>query len=173
MSNKSLGILAPFNFDPWSIYAEETVQKRQWWTRWQRSRWVWSISLPMDTSGIHLQPQTCVQNTSWEQLEGFILTCGGLHLVLHSWNWPFLFFSEKCLESRSNTILISPYILVHAFSTLFCLPGIAFQVVGMESQFWKCQNLYTVYVVWNLVVLPFPIYELVCLCLSHVYNLCK
>ena len=24
-------------------------------TRWQRSRWTWSASLSMDTSGIHLQ----------------------------------------------------------------------------------------------------------------------
>ena len=35
-------------------------------TRWQRSRWTWSTSLSMDTSGIHLQTQKCIQNTSWE-----------------------------------------------------------------------------------------------------------
>ena len=34
-------------------------------TRWQRSRWTWSTSLSMDTSGIHLQTQKCLQNTSW------------------------------------------------------------------------------------------------------------
>ena len=33
-------------------------------TRWQRSRWMWSTSLSMDTSGIHLQTQKCMQNTS-------------------------------------------------------------------------------------------------------------
>ena len=40
----------------------------RWWqrTRWQRSRWTWSTSLSMDTSGIHLQTQKCMQNTSWE-----------------------------------------------------------------------------------------------------------
>ena len=36
-------------------------------TRWQRSRWMWSTSLSMDTSGIHLHSQKCMQNTSWEQ----------------------------------------------------------------------------------------------------------
>ena len=35
-------------------------------TRWWRSRWMWSASLSMDTSGIHLQTQKCMQNTSWE-----------------------------------------------------------------------------------------------------------
>ena len=35
--------------------------------RWQRSRWSWSTSLSTDTSGIHLQTQKCIQNTSWEQ----------------------------------------------------------------------------------------------------------
>ena len=35
--------------------------------RWQRNRWTWNTSLPMDTSGIHLQTQKCLQNTSWEQ----------------------------------------------------------------------------------------------------------
>ena len=35
-------------------------------TRWQRSRWMWSISLSMDTSGIYPQTQKCMQNTSWE-----------------------------------------------------------------------------------------------------------
>ena len=34
--------------------------------RWRRSRWTWSISLSTDTSGIHLQTQKCMQNTSWE-----------------------------------------------------------------------------------------------------------
>ena len=36
-------------------------------TTWQRSRWTWSTSLSSDTSGIHLQTQKCMQNTSWEQ----------------------------------------------------------------------------------------------------------
>ena len=36
-------------------------------TRWQRSRWTWSTSLSSDTSGIHLQTQKCMQNTSWER----------------------------------------------------------------------------------------------------------
>ena len=35
-------------------------------TRWRRSRWMWSTSLSMDTSGIHLQTQKHMQNTSWE-----------------------------------------------------------------------------------------------------------
>ena len=36
-------------------------------TRWQRSRWTWSTSLSMDSPGIHLQTQKCMQKTSWEQ----------------------------------------------------------------------------------------------------------
>ena len=28
---------------------------------------MWSTSLSRDTSGIHLQTQKCMQNTSWEQ----------------------------------------------------------------------------------------------------------
>jgi len=36
-------------------------------TRWQRSRWTWSTSLSTDTSGIHLQTQKCMHNTSWER----------------------------------------------------------------------------------------------------------
>ena len=34
--------------------------------RWQRSRWPWSTSLSTDISGIHLQAQKCMQNTSRE-----------------------------------------------------------------------------------------------------------
>ena len=33
-------------------------------TSWQRSRWTWSTSLSTDTSGIHLQTQKCMWNTS-------------------------------------------------------------------------------------------------------------
>ena len=39
-------------------------------TRWWRSRWTRSTSLSMDTSGIHLQTRTCMQNTSWERTGG-------------------------------------------------------------------------------------------------------
>ena len=35
-------------------------------TRWWRSWWTWSTSFSTDTSGIHLQTQKCLQNTSWE-----------------------------------------------------------------------------------------------------------
>ena len=35
-------------------------------TRWQRSRWMWSMSFSTDTSGIHLQTQKCMKNASWE-----------------------------------------------------------------------------------------------------------
>ena len=35
-------------------------------TRWCRNRCMWSTSLSTDTSGIHLQKQKCMQNTSWE-----------------------------------------------------------------------------------------------------------
>ena len=35
--------------------------------RWQRSRWMWSASLSMNASGIHLQTLKILQNTSWEQ----------------------------------------------------------------------------------------------------------
>ena len=35
-------------------------------TRWWRSRWTWSTSLSTDTSGIHLQTQKWMQNTSWK-----------------------------------------------------------------------------------------------------------
>ena len=38
--------------------------------RWQRNRWTWNTYLSMDTSGIHLQTQKCLQNTSWEQTGG-------------------------------------------------------------------------------------------------------
>ena len=37
---------------------EEQDGKRSWWT--------WNTSLSTDTSGIHLQTQKCMQNTSWE-----------------------------------------------------------------------------------------------------------
>ena len=33
-------------------------------TRWRRSRWMWITSLSTDTSGIQLQTQKCMQNTS-------------------------------------------------------------------------------------------------------------
>ena len=33
-------------------------------TRWHRSKWTWSTSVSMDTSGIHLQTQKCMQNIS-------------------------------------------------------------------------------------------------------------
>ena len=39
-------------------------------TRCQRRRWMWSISLSTDISGLHLQTQKCMQNTSWEQTGG-------------------------------------------------------------------------------------------------------
>ena len=35
--------------------------------RWWRSRWMWSTSLSMDTSGTHLKTQNILWNTSWEQ----------------------------------------------------------------------------------------------------------
>ena len=35
-------------------------------TRWWGSRWMWSTPLSMDTSGVHLQTQKTLQNTSWE-----------------------------------------------------------------------------------------------------------
>ena len=35
-------------------------------TRWWKSKWTWSTSLSTDSSGIHLQTQKCLQNTSWE-----------------------------------------------------------------------------------------------------------
>ena len=37
------------------------LQKR---TRWHRSRWMWITSPSMDTLGIHLHSQKCLQNTS-------------------------------------------------------------------------------------------------------------
>ena len=36
-------------------------------TRQQRSMWMWSISLSIDTSEIHFQMQKCMQNTTWER----------------------------------------------------------------------------------------------------------
>jgi len=39
-------------------------------TRWWRSRWTWSPSLSIDTSGTHLQTQKCLQNISWEWTGG-------------------------------------------------------------------------------------------------------
>ena len=38
-------------------------------TRWRRSRWTWSTFISTDISGIHLQTQKYMQNTSWEQTE--------------------------------------------------------------------------------------------------------
>ena len=50
---------------PWvPLLTQHPVYPRR--TRWQRSRWTWSTSLSMDTSGIHFQTQKCMQNTSWE-----------------------------------------------------------------------------------------------------------
>ena len=41
--------------------------KNTWeWIRWLRSRCTWSTSLSTDTSGIHLQTQKFMHNTSWE-----------------------------------------------------------------------------------------------------------
>ena len=46
------------------------LKKSSWGrTRLQRSRWMWSTSLSTGTSGIHLQTQKCMQNTSWERQE--------------------------------------------------------------------------------------------------------
>ena len=42
-----------------------TVKKLRW-TRWQNSSCTWSTFLSKDTSGIHLQTQKCLQNTSWD-----------------------------------------------------------------------------------------------------------
>ena len=39
-------------------------------TRWWRARWTRSISLSTDISGIPLQMQKCMQDTSWEQIGG-------------------------------------------------------------------------------------------------------
>ena len=44
------------------IKAGIEVEYRRWW----RSRWMWSTFLFSDPSGIHLQIQKCMQNTSWE-----------------------------------------------------------------------------------------------------------
>ena len=41
-----------------------TINSKKQRTRWQRSRWMWSTSFSTDTSGIHLQTQKCMQNTS-------------------------------------------------------------------------------------------------------------
>ena len=48
-------------------HSSESMLKKQMFGREQdvqRSRWTWSTSLSMDTSGIHLQKQNCMQNTS-------------------------------------------------------------------------------------------------------------
>ena len=52
------------------VFSNTTVQKHQFGTRWWKSRWAWSTSLSTHTSGIHLQTQKCMQNTSWEQTGG-------------------------------------------------------------------------------------------------------
>ena len=49
-----------YGCESWTIKNAEEY----WRTRWWRSRWIWSTSLSMDTSGIHLQTQKCIQNTS-------------------------------------------------------------------------------------------------------------
>ena len=43
------------------------VNKENKRTRWRRSGWTWSTSLSTDTSGIHLQTQKGMQNSSWDQ----------------------------------------------------------------------------------------------------------
>ena len=58
-NRKSMGIFS-------SAWVVITKYHRLGRTRWQRCRWMWSTSLSMDTSGIHLQTQNCMQNTSWE-----------------------------------------------------------------------------------------------------------
>lgn len=45
-----------------SSYHQKEHKERK--TRWQRNRWMWSTCLSTDTSGIHLQTQKCMQNTS-------------------------------------------------------------------------------------------------------------
>ena len=46
---------------------QNTGSKLQLRTRWWRSRWTWSTSLSKDTSGIHLQTQKGMHDTSWGQ----------------------------------------------------------------------------------------------------------
>ena len=48
------------------IYHEKTIIEEEIWrrTRWWSNRWTCSTSLCMDTSGIHLETQKCMQNTS-------------------------------------------------------------------------------------------------------------
>ena len=54
-----------------SIYILNIVPEiTPWRTRGQSSRWTWGTSLSTDTSGIHLQTQNCMQNTSLEQTGG-------------------------------------------------------------------------------------------------------
>ena len=42
------------------VFLKLNIQRTRRW----RSRWTWSTSLSTDTSGIHLQTQKCLQNTS-------------------------------------------------------------------------------------------------------------
>ena len=49
------------------VLSNTTAQKSIQRTRCWRSRWTQSTFLFMVTSGIHLQTQKCIQNTSWEQ----------------------------------------------------------------------------------------------------------
>ena len=42
------------------------IVKKLKWTRWQNSNWTYSTFLSMDTSGIHLQTQMCLQKTNWK-----------------------------------------------------------------------------------------------------------
>ena len=55
-------ILGPPDGKSWLIGKDPDAGKD-----WGQEEKVWSTSLSTDTSGIHLQTQKCLQNTSWEQ----------------------------------------------------------------------------------------------------------
>ena len=77
-------------------------------TRWQRSKWTWSTSLSTDPSGIHLQAQKCMQNTSCEmlgwmkhKLESRLLgeICKIAHLLRYADDTTLMAESEEELKS--------------------------------------------------------------------------
>ena len=64
-SNEYSGLIS-FRIDWFDLFAVQGTPKSpfQGKTRWWKSRWMWNTSLSTHISGIHLQIQTCMGNTS-------------------------------------------------------------------------------------------------------------
>ena len=54
-----------YSLQDYALTSKHQKRSRKTLRLW-RSRCMWSISVFMDTTGMHLQTQKCIQNTSWE-----------------------------------------------------------------------------------------------------------